>query len=214
MNWAWEHRGLLGDLTGEHLYLAFVPVLIGFALGLPLGVLASRVPAVRVPLRALAWAGAVVPSIALFVFLPGVLDTKIADRANVVASLSVFTVAVLARGVVEGLASVPPHVRQTADAIGYAPRALLLRVELPIALPAVVAALRVAAVSCVSLVSLGAVIGLGGLGQLFTDGFLRNFETEIIVGAVLTVALSVAVDQLLVRVQRVVAPWARLVPVR
>jgi osmoprotectant transport system permease protein len=214
MNWAWEHRGLLWDLAAEHMYLAFVPVLIGFALALPLGVLAHRVPGLRGPLRALTWAGAAVPSIALFVFLPGVLDTRIGERANVVASLSVFTLAVLARGVVDGLASVPPHVRQTADAIGYGPRALLTRVELPIALPAIVAALRVAAVSCVSLVSLGAVIGLGGLGQLFTDGFLRNFETEIIVGAVLTVTLSVLADQLLVRVQRVLAPWARLVPVR
>jgi osmoprotectant transport system permease protein len=214
MNWAWEHRSLLVDLTTEHMFLAFIPVLIGFALALPLGVLVHRTPGFHGPMRTLTWAFATIPSISLFVFLPGVLSTRIGDRMNVVVSLTVFTAAVLTRGVLEGLASVPPHVRQTADAIGYGRRGLLTRVELPLATPSVFAALRVAAVSCVSLVSMGAVIGLGGLGQLFTDGFLRNFETEIIVGAVLTVLLSVGIDQLLVRIQRVVAPWARLVPIR
>lgn len=214
MNWAWEHRSLLLDLTSEHVLLAVVPVLLGLVLALPLGILVHRVPGSRGPVRALTWAFAAVPSIALFVFLPGVLHVKIGDRANVIASLTVFTLAVLTRGVLEGLASVPPHVRQAADAMGYGGNGLLTKVELPIALPSIIAALRVVAVGCISLVSMGAVIGLGGLGQLFTDGFLRNFETEIIVGAVLTVLLSVALDQLLVRVQRLMAPWARLVPVR
>lgn len=214
MNWAWEHRGLLLDLASEHMYLAFLPVLIGFALALPLGVLVHRAPGCRAAVRGLTWAFGTVPAIALFAFLPGVLDIKIADRTNVITSLTVFTFAVLTRGVIEGLTSVPPHVRQTADAMGYGSRGLLTQVELPLALPSIVAALRVATAACVSAVSMGAVIGLGGLGQLFTDGFLRNFETEIIVGAVLTVLLSVLVDQLLLRVQKVVAPWSRLVAIR
>jgi hypothetical protein len=119
------------------------------------------------------------------------------------------TLSVLLRNVVDGLRSVPESVRQSATAMGFGPLRRLVQVELPIAAPVVIAGTRVATVSNISLVSVGGLIGLGGLGQLFTDGFQLHQTTRIIMGIVLTVALAVVADGILVVVQRVLTPWAR-----
>jgi osmoprotectant transport system permease protein len=150
-----------------------------------------------------------IPSLAMFVALPGLLGTKILDPLNIVVALSIYTVALLARTVVDGLASVPEHVLQAATAMGFGRIRRLIKVELPIAVPVVVAGLRVAAVANISLVSVGAVIGVGGLGQLFTSGFQLDFLTPIYVGVGLLVLLALIVDTLLVLGQRLLTPWVR-----
>lgn len=212
MNWAWDHRSLLIDLFTEHMYLAFVPVLIGFVLGVPLGVVAYRSRGGAVLTGASAGLMAL-PSIALFVFLPALLGTTIDARVNVIVALSMLTLGVLVRAVADGLARVPVAVTQAAEAMGFSSSARLTRVELPVAMPVVLAALRSATLACVSLVSMGALVGVGGLGELFTEGFKNNFETEVLVGVALSALLALGADQFFVRLHRTVLPWAKVVPV-
>lgn len=213
MNWAWSNRGLLVDLLTEHMYLAFAPVLVGFLLAIPLGAAAHRNRSAAPLVLGLGTVLVALPSIALFVFLPALLGTTIDARANVLVALSMLSAGMLLRSVVDGLERVPGHVRQAADAMGFSPSARLFRVELPVAMPVVVAGLRTVTVTCISLVSMGALVGVGGLGELFTDGFRKDFETEVLVGIALSALLALGADQFFLRVQRVLLPWAKPVPV-
>lgn len=196
-------------LVLQHIWLAAAPTCLGLLFALLLGLAAARLPSVRRPLLATSGAMYAIPSLALFVILPGILGTQILDPINVVAALTVYSVALLVRSVVDGLLSVPPDVQQAAVAMGYRPLRRTLTVDLPIAVPVIVAGLRVVAVSNVSLVSVGALIGVGGLGELFTDGFQRDYLAPIVVGVVLSVALAFLADLLLVLAQRAVTPWSR-----
>ena len=195
---------------GQHVVLALLPVLIGLAVALPVGYLAHRFRWLYPPLLTISSVLYAVPSLALFVVLPVILGTQILDPLNIVVALSVYTVALLVRTVVDGLASVPPTVTAAATAVGFRPLGLLLRVELPIAVPVILAGLRVATVSNVSLVSVGALLGVGGLGALFTDGLQRDYLAPIITGIVLSVLLALVLDTLIVGVQRVLTPWSRV----
>jgi osmoprotectant transport system permease protein len=197
------------DLLVQHIWLAALPTVFGLVLALALGLVAIRVPRLRRALLSASGALYAVPSLALFVILPGILGTRILDPVNVIAALTIYSLALLARSVVDGLLSVPVDVRQAATAMGYRAVRRLLTVDLPIAVPVIVAGLRVVAVSNVSLVSVGALIGVGGLGELFTDGFQRDYLPPIVVGVVLSVALALLADLLLVTGQRVLTPWNR-----
>lgn len=209
MSWALDHLDRIGALLGEHVYLALLPVVVGLAIALPLGVLAARFPRLYPPMLATAGILYSIPSLALFVVLPGILGTRILDPINVVAALTVYTVALLVRTVVDGLRSVPDHVRQAATAMGFGTVRRLVQVELPLAVPVVIAGLRVATVSNISLVSVGSLIGIGGLGGLFVQGLQRDFPTPIVVGLVLTIALALLADLTLLLVQRLLTPWER-----
>lgn len=194
---------------GEHLWLALLPVVIGFAIALPLGYLAHRY---RWAYPAFIGAASVfytIPSLAVFVALPTIIGTSIISPLNVVIALSLYTAALLVRTVADGLAAVPTATVQAADAMGYSPIRRLLAVDLPVALPEIFGGLRVATVSNVSLVNVGALIGVGGLGALMTDGFRRGFTAPIIVSIVLSVLVALLADLLLVLLQRALTPWDR-----
>ncbi|BEL02927.1 ABC transporter permease subunit [Actinoplanes sichuanensis] len=193
----------------EHLYLALLPILFGFVISLPLGYLAVRFTWLYHPLINTFGVLYSVPSLALFVFLPVILGTKVLDPVNVVVALTVYTVALLARTVADGLRSVDPVVVQAATAMGYRRTRRLIDVELPIALPVILAGLRVATVSNISLVSVGSLIGIGGLGQLFTRGFQLFYLEPILIGIILSVLLAGIADLIIVLVQRAVTPWTR-----
>lgn len=193
----------------QHIVLALLPVVIGLAIALPLGYLAHRYRWLYLPLIGVGSTLYAVPSIALFVFLPVVLDTKILDPVNIVVALSIYTLALLMRTVVDGLTSVPLAVTQAATAVGYRRLGLLLSVELPLAVPVILAGVRVATVSNVSLVSVGALLGVGGLGALFTDGLQRDYLAPILVGIVLSLLLALVLDTFIVGVQRILTPWVR-----
>ncbi|MGH9302730.1 MAG: ABC transporter permease, partial [Acidimicrobiales bacterium] len=120
-----------------------------------------------------------------------------------------YTLLILIRNTVTGLASVPPEVREAARAMGYTPLRQLAKVDFPLSLPAILAGLRIATVTTIGLVSVTALIGEGGLGQLFIDGFQRDFKTPLMVGLILSVILALGADLLLVGAQRLVTPWAR-----
>ncbi len=150
-----------------------------------------------------------IPSLALFVFLPVLLGTKILAPANIVVALTIYTVALLARTVADGLRAVDPVITQSATAMGYRRMRRLVDVELPVALPVILAGLRVATVSNISLVSVGALIGIGGLGQLFTRGFQLFYLEPIIIGIILSVLLAGLADLIIVLVQRALTPWTK-----
>jgi osmoprotectant transport system permease protein len=193
----------------QHVLLALLPVVFGLLIALPIGYLAHRYRWLYPPLLGVSSILYAVPSLALFVVLPGLLGTRILDPVNIVVALTIYTVALLVRTVVDGLSSVPATVTAAATAIGYRPLGLLTKVELPLAVPVILAGLRVATVSNVSLVSVGALLGVGGLGALFTDGLQRDYLAPILVGIVLSVALALLLDTVIVGIQRVLTPWAR-----
>ena len=145
--------------------------------------------------------------------LPPLLGTRILDPINVIVALTVYTVALLVRTVADGLSAVP-RCRELGDRDGYGALRRFAAVELPLSIPVVVAGLRVAAVSNISLVTVGAVIGFGGLGKMFTDGFQRGIPEEIVTGIVLVLLLALIVDGLLLLLGRMLTPWDRVVAPR
>jgi osmoprotectant transport system permease protein len=209
MTWVWGNLGLIGDLTLEHLAFALPPVVIGLLLAIPLGWLANRTRTGRTIVVNLAGLLYTVPSLALFVILPAVLGTGILDRLNVIIALTVYTLALLVRTVADALSAVPGMVIDSATAMGYRPVRRFLSVELPLSIPVVLAGVRVAAVSSISLVTVGSVIGFGGLGKMFTDGFQRDIPQEIIAGIVLVLIMALVVDGLLLLLGRALTPWTQ-----
>jgi osmoprotectant transport system permease protein len=182
---------------------------IGLVLAVPLGWLATRSRVARAVLIPSAGVLYTVPSLVLFIVLPGILGTRILDPINVVVALAVYTVALLVRSVADALAAVPSMVVAAATAMGFRPTRRFVSVELPLAVPVLIAGLRVATVSNISLVSVGALVGVGGLGQLFTQGFQNNFPTEILTGVILSLLIALLADALLLGVGRFATPWSR-----
>jgi osmoprotectant transport system permease protein len=209
VNWAWLNRNA-GQITSwflDHLVLAGVPTVLGLVLAIPIGAVARRYRFVYPPLVTLAGLLYTIPSIALFVLLPGIIGTKVLDPINVVVALTLYTLALLIRTVADSLASVAPDVIQSATAMGFRPVRRLLSVELPVALPVIGAGVRVAAVSNVSLVAVAALIGVPQLGALFTKGFELDFYTPIFAGIVGCVVIAVVFDVIIVSVVRWRTPW-------
>ena len=209
MTWFLEHLDLVGEYAWRHAYLAIVPLILGLLLAIPLGWLARRVRWLRTPIVAGSGLLYTLPSLAVFILLPGLIGTQILDPLNVLIAMTVYTIALLVRTVVDGLDSVPQEVRLATTAMGYRGLRRFAAVELPLAVPVITAGLRVAAVSNVSIVSVAAIIGVQQLGSLFTDGFNRAFLAPIVVGLVACVALALFLDLLIVWGSRVLTPWAR-----
>jgi len=195
----------------EHVWLALLPVLIALVLALPLAWLIGRFGWLRQTILAVGSIVYTIPSLALFLLLSGIIGTGYLDPLNVVIALTLYSVALLVRTTADALASVDDSVLQAATAMGYRPARQWFTVQLPLALPVVFAGLRVATVANVSMVSIAALIGLGGLGELFTRGFRLGFYTPpIVIGLLLTVALALVADLLLVLLQRMLTPWSRV----
>jgi osmoprotectant transport system permease protein len=208
--WVVGNLALIRDLLLEHLGFALPPIVLGLVLAVPLGWLANRTKLGRTLTINVAGLLYTIPSLALFVLLPPILGTRILDAANVIVALTIYTVALLVRTVADALSAVPQVIVNAATAMGYAPLRRFLAVELPLSVPVVVAGLRVAAVSNISLVTVGALLGFGGLGQMFTDGFQRGIPQEIVAGIVLVLALALVVDGLLLLLGRILTPWDRV----
>jgi osmoprotectant transport system permease protein len=201
---------IIFDAFMQHIMLALVPILIGVVISLPLGYLAVRYRRLYYPLVNVSSMLYAIPSLALFLVLPGILGTKVLSPVNIIVALTIYTVALLVRTVADGLNSVDASVTQAASAMGYRRVRRLFGVELPIALPVMFAGLRVATVANISIVSVGALIGVGGLGALFTRGLQLRYVDPIIVGIVLSMLLAAVCDGLIVLIQRRLTPWSRV----
>ncbi|MFB7944259.1 ABC transporter permease [Kitasatospora phosalacinea] len=206
-HWLGDHLGYLADLTADHAVIALVPVLLALLLAVPLGLACARFPRLYQPLAAVFNVVYALPSLAVFVVL--IPYTGLATRQTVMVPLTCYALAVLLPTAVDGLRAVPEPVRQAATAMGYGPWRRLAAVELPASVPYLIGGLRVAAVSSISLAAVGALVGRGGLGYLFVDGFQRTFPTPILAGIALVALLALATDLLLVAARRVLAPWER-----
>jgi osmoprotectant transport system permease protein len=211
LDWAWIQRNLpmIGSLLVEHVILAVLPVLIAFAVSLPLGFLVHHTR--RAANLILAFLGVIysIPSLALFVMMPLILGTQILNPVNIVVALAIYSTALLVRSVVDGLRSVSPAVRQSATAVGYGWPRRLFRVELPLAMPVIFAGLRVVTVSNIALVSVAVLVGSGALGKLFDLGFASSFYTPIIIALILMLTLSLICDAFILLIQRGTLPWLR-----
>lgn len=205
-DWVGRHGDALYTAGREHVILTFWAVAIGLAIALPLGVAAWKWRRLQPLVLGVTGAIYTVPSIALFALLVPVTGL---GRTTAELGLVGYTLLILIRNVVAGLDGVPEDVREAARGMGLTPTGTLLHVELPLALPAIVAGLRIATVTVIGLVTVTALIGQGGFGQLIYDGLLRDFHTPLVLGTVLSVALAATADVGLVLLERVLTPWSR-----
>lgn len=208
IRWSWisRHVDVIGAALLQHIELTLIAVLIGLVIAVPLGLVAWRSRVFRGPIFSLTGILYTIPSLALFSFLlPFTGLTIVTAEIGLVG----YTLLILVRNIVVGLNAVPDEVREAARGMGYRPLAELARVDLPLAVPAILAGVRIATVTTIGLVTVTALIGEGGLGSLIYDGLLRDFKTPLLVGTVLSVALAVLADLGLAGAQRLVTPWAR-----
>jgi osmoprotectant transport system permease protein len=208
VRWSWigDHTDDIRDALVQHLQLTGLAVLFGSLLAFPLALGAIRWPRLYAPILGFTGMLFTIPSLALFILLIPFTGLRI---WTALIGLTIYTLLILVRNMVEGLRGVDQDVREAAEAMGYSRARQLFQVELPLALPVIVAGLRIATVTTIGLVTVTALIGWGGLGQLFLLGFTLNFSTPLVVGVVLSALLAFAADLLLVAGQRGLTPWAR-----
>lgn len=210
MIWGIRNFGVLWQLTQQHIVLSAIPTVVALVIALALGLLLREHPTGRKVVTVTASVLFTIPSLALFIVIPSVLGTQFLDPINVIAALTLYSTSLMVRTVFDSLEAVPTAVRDAADAIGYSPMRRTLTVDLPLAIPVLAAGTRVIAVTNVSLVSVGALIGVGGLGQLFTAGYQRSYPDQVMAGIIATLLLAVIFDRALAFVGRVLTPWSRV----
>lgn len=208
MTWLFDNFDYVWSLTLRHVWLSAVPIVLGFVIALPIGWYANRHPRLRGTLLSAGSILYTIPSLPLFVIIPGVVGLGILSPLNVVIALTIYAVAIMIRSASDAFGSVSAAVLDSASAAGFSPSQRAFRVELPLAGPVLLAGLRVVSVSTVSLVSVGALIGVSSLGSLFTDGYNRSFTTEILIGIGATVLVALFFDLVLVLLGRILLPWA------
>ena len=214
MRYLLSHLDTAWQLTLIHLRLSLIPVVLGLLIAVPLGAGVWRRTALRRMTNLTAGIIFTIPSLALFVVLPLIIPTRILDEANVIVALTLYTTALLVRAVPEALDAVPGPVRDAASAVGYTRLGQLLKVELPLSLPVLFAGLRVVAVTNISLVAVGSVIGIGGLGTWFTEGYQADKSDQIIAGIIAIFVLAVVIDLLILLAGRFLTPWSRVAGAR
>jgi osmoprotectant transport system permease protein len=208
IRWSWvvDHTDDIRFRLIQHVKLTVIAVVIGMAISLPLALISYRYRRAYPPITWLTGLLYTIPAIALFViFIPITGLSSITVEIGLVS----YTLLILIRNAVVGLRGVPEDVKEAARGMGYTRRQMLWRVEIPLALPAIAAGVRVATVSTIGLVTVGGLIGRGGLGQFIFDGLGTFFYTEIFLGAVLAVVLALAADALLLGIEKLLTPWTR-----
>ena len=207
IKWSWiaDNSDKIYAQFLEHLQLTLIAMAIGLVISIPLAIYAHRHRWSLTPITWVTGTLYTIPSLALFAFL--LPYTGITVTTAEIGLVS-YTLLILIRNTVAGLAGVSPDVREAAQGMGYSTRQLLMRVELPLALPVIMGGVRLATVTTIGLVTVTALIGFGGLGSFILAGMRTDFVTATLVGSVLSLLLAVAVDLALVRVERRVTPWA------
>ncbi|GGC56786.1 ABC transporter permease [Hoyosella rhizosphaerae] len=201
-----SYLGTFGDLLAEHLTMALTASLLGLLISVPVGLMCVRWPRWYPPVLATASVLYAIPSLAFFVLL--IAFTGI-SQTTVIIPLALYTLSGLIPNVVDGLRSVPQEVRQAATAMGMSRARQLATIEFPLAFPAVMAGLRVATVANISMVSVGALIGMGAFGSLFTAAAQLDRYELAVTGIIVTIAMALVVDFILMLIQRAATPWTR-----
>jgi osmoprotectant transport system permease protein len=208
IDWAWIGRNMdqIIDRTWEHIGLTAVSVGLGLVISVGLAIVALRWRWTYSPITWVTGLLYTIPSLALFALLVPVVGL---NATNAVIALTSYTLLIIIRNLVAGIDGVPSSVIEAADGMGYTPQARFWKMEVPLALPAIVAGLRIATVTTVGLVTVTAVLGLGGYGFFILRGLNTFFWTQILVGVVLSVALATLLDFGFVWLERLLSPWAR-----
>jgi osmoprotectant transport system permease protein len=213
IRWIWisDHTDEIASRGAQHVYLTVVSVAVGLLIAFPAAVYASRHRWSISPITSVSGVLYTIPGFA-FIFL--LLPITGLSLTTVAIPLIAYSLLILFRNTLAGLDSVEPDVKEAALGMGLSRRQLLWRVEVPLAMPVIIAGLRVATVSSIALITVAALIGRGGFGQFILDGLNTFFWTPLLVGVVLSVALAFAADLALLGLQRLVTPWAKASDIR
>ena len=208
IDWSWvrDHTDDITERLVAHLELTGITLAIGLVIALPLGVACFRWKRVYPAVLGVAGVIYTIPSLALFALL--IPFTGLSRTTSIIPLVS-YTLLILVRNVVAGLQSVPEEVRESATGMGYAPLRQLLRIELPMAVPAIMAGIRITSVTTIGLVTITSLIGEESLGILILDGLYRDFRTPLVVGTLCIVALSALADVGFLVLERLLTPWSR-----
>ncbi|MHB8460321.1 MAG: ABC transporter permease [Candidatus Limnocylindrales bacterium] len=206
--WIGDHLGLIWERFTQHLELTVIPVALGFVVALVIAVAVLRRPRAYAIVISVTGILYTIPSLAAFLLVSRFTGLSI---LTAIIPLTTYTLLILVRGIVAGFHAVPSDVIEAATGMGYTGRQRLLGVELPLAVPLMIAAIRLATVTTIGLATVAAILGdtYGGFGQFLTEGLQTFFPTKIYLGAGLSVLFAVVADLLLVRVERWATPWAR-----
>lgn len=208
IRWTWveRHLGVIWDALFQHIVLTVIAIGVGILIAIPIGLLAWRYRRSRGAVLASTGALYTIPSLALFALLvPFTGLTTLTSEIGLVT----YTLLILVRNIIVGLDGVPDEVRDAAVGMGYRPFRRLIALELPLALPVIMAGVRIATVTTIGLVTITALIGQGGLGSLILKGLIEGFPTPLVIGAFLSVVLAVVADVSLNLFQRLITPWSR-----
>jgi osmoprotectant transport system permease protein len=206
-DWIGSHLDEIALRIGEHLELTLIAVVVGLIIAFALSFAGLRIPRLYPPITWVSGILYTIPSLALFSML--VPYTGLSVLTAEIGLVS-YTLLILIRNIVGGIRSVPVEVRDAARGMGYTPRQILLRIELPLALGVIFAGIRVATITTIGLVTVTALIGEGGLGYFILLGIQLFFSTPLLIGALGSVALAVIADGALVLTQRALTPWTRV----
>jgi osmoprotectant transport system permease protein len=206
-DWIGSHVDEIALRIGEHLELTVIAVVVGLVVAFALSFIGLRIPRLYPPITWVSGILYTIPSLALFSML--VPYTGLSLLTAEIGLVS-YTLLILIRNIVGGIRSVPAEVRDAARGMGYTPRQILLRIELPLALGVIFAGIRVATITTIGLVTVTALIGEGGLGYFILLGIQLFFSTPLVIGALGSVALAVVADAALVLTQRALTPWTRI----
>jgi osmoprotectant transport system permease protein len=201
-----DFRPEIQHATVQHLQITVLAVLLGLVIAFPLALVARRFARLESTVLGVATGVYTIPSLAL---LPLMVPFTGLSKTTVVIALALYALTILVRAMLEGFRSVPDEVVESARGLGYGTGRLLLRVELPLATPVIMAGLRVATVSTVALTTIGSLVAYGGLGNLIKDGVTQNFRAELFTASVLCVVLAILLDVFIVVSQRLLTPWTR-----
>lgn len=215
-DWSWVARNAdeIWEQTVQHLTLTGFALVVGFLISLLLGVLALTRPRTYEPIASASGVLYTIPSLAVFALVAPFVGIGTFTEKFITSEVALvsYTLLILVRNIVTGLRGVPPETKEAAFGMGYTPGQVLRRIEMPLALPVIVAGIRIAAVTVVGLVTVTSLLGLGGLGFFILNGLRKSiiFPTEIIVGVVLSVALAALLDIALLWLGRRLAPWRQV----
>ncbi len=200
------NQTLIWDALREHVVLTVAAVLLGLVISVPASIAVLRLPRLKGVVLGVAGVFYTIPSLALY----GVLVPYTGlTRTTALVPLTLYTLLILVRNTITGLEQVPAEVRDAADGMGLDRRQRLWKVEMPLALPSIMAGVRIATVSTIGMLTIAALVGLGGLGQLIMIGLNRPMRTAVTVGVVLSVLLAIGSDLLLFWLGRLLTPWTR-----
>jgi osmoprotectant transport system permease protein len=211
--WTFAHLDQIWTRILQHLQLTVIPLALGIVISMILAIIAIRRPVTYGPVTVITGLLYTIPSLAAFAFLGSIFGLSL---LTAIIPLTTYTLLILFRNFIAGFNAVPAEILEAAEGMGYTRRQRFLRVELPLAVPLIIAGIRLTSVTTIGLATVAAVLGdaFGGLGQLITEGIQSFFPTKYLLGAFLSVILAIAADLLFVQFERFVTPWARARAIR